>query len=162
MMMVVGNDFLIIFVSLDQTPLIMASYTFDPDDPRQYDNLGKMVCFHGRYSLGDKHNYKFYDYNGWEEMKSDIVKKEDVLVILPLYLYDHSGITMNTTGFSCPWDDNGQVGWVYATKKDIREWYGLKRINNPYIDKVREVLLEEVKIYDRYLTGEHEYEELED
>jgi len=161
MMMVVGNDFLIIFVSLDQTPLIMASYTFDPDDPRQYDNLGKMVCFHGRYSLGDKHNYKFHDYNGWEEMKSDIVKKEDVLVILPLYLYDHSGITMNTTGFSCPWDDNGQVG-VYATKKDIREWYGLKRINNPYIDKVREVLLEEVKIYDRYLTGEHEYEELED
>jgi len=161
MMMVVGNDFLIIFVSLDQTPLIMASYTFDPDDPRQYDNLGKMVCFHGRYSLGDKHNYKFHDYNGWEEMKSDIVKKEDVLVILPLYLYDHSGITMNTTGFSCPWD-SGQVGWVYATKKDIREWYGLKRINNPYIDKVREVLLEEVKIYDRYLTGEHEYEELED
>jgi len=161
MMMVVGNDFLIIFVSLDQTPLIMASYTFDPDDPRQYDNLGKMVCFHRRYSLGDKHNYKFYDYNGWEEMKSDIVKKEDVLVILPLYLYDHSGITMNTTGFSCPWD-SGQVGWVYATKKDIREWYGLKRINNPYIDKVREVLLEEVKIYDRYLTGEHEYEELED
>ena len=24
-------------------------------------------------------------------------------LMLPLYLYDHSGITMNTTGFSCPW-----------------------------------------------------------
>jgi hypothetical protein len=139
----------------------MASYTLDPDDPRQYDNLGKMVCFHGRYSLGDKHNYNSHDYNGWEEMKSCIVKKEDVLVILPLYLYDHSGITMNTTGFSCPWD-SGQVGWIYATKKDVKEWYGLKRINKPYIDKVREILLGEVKAYDRYLTGEHEYEEVED
>lgn len=156
-----SNGFLIIFVSLDQTPLIMASYTLDPDDPRHNDNLGKMVCFHGRYSLGDKHNYKSHDYNGWEEMKSHIVKNEDVLVILPLYLYDHSGITMNTTGFSCPWD-SGQVGWIFATKKDIREWYGLQRINKPYIDKVREILLEEVKMYDRYLTGEHEYEELDD
>lgn len=32
-------------------------------------------------------------------------------LMLPLYLYDHSGITMNTTGFSCPWD-SGQVGWI--------------------------------------------------
>ena len=139
----------------------MASYTLDHDDPRQYDNLGKMVCFHRRYSLGDKHNYESQDYNGWEEMKSHIVKKEDVLVILPLYLYDHSGITMNTTGFSCPWD-SGQVGWIYATKKDVKEWYGLKRINKPNIDKVKEILLGEVKAYDRYLTGEHEYEEVED
>jgi len=90
-----------------------------------------------------------------------IVKKEDVLVILPLYLYDHSGITMNTTGFSCPWD-SGQVGWIYATKKDVKKWYGLKRINKPYIDKVREILLGEVKAYDRYLTGEYLHEEVED
>ena len=38
-------------------------------------------------------------------------------LMLPLYLYDHSGITMNTTGFSCPWD-SGQVGWIYAFKED--------------------------------------------
>ena len=24
------------------------------------------------------------------------------LIILPLYLYDHSGLTMNTSGFICP------------------------------------------------------------
>jgi len=139
----------------------MASYTLDPEDPRQDDNLGKMLCFHRRYSLGDKHDYKSYDYNSWEEMKSHIIKDNDVLVILPLYLYDHSGITMNTTGFGCPWD-SGQVGWIFATKKDVRQWYNLKKITKPYIDKVREILLGEVKMYDRYLTGEHEYEELED
>jgi hypothetical protein len=111
--------------------------------------------------LGDKHGYKSYDYNSWEEMKSHIIKDNDVLVILPLYLYDHSGITMNTTGFGCPWD-SGQVGWIFATKKDVRQWFNLKKITKPYIDKVREILLGEVKMYDRYLTGEHEYEEIED
>ena len=31
-----------------------------------------------------------------------LVEQMEGMVILPLYLYDHSGITMNTTGFSCP------------------------------------------------------------
>ena len=44
--------------------------------------------------------------------------------MLPLYLYYHSGITMNTTGFSCP-RDSGQVGWIYASKEDtLREFGG--------------------------------------
>lgn len=41
---------------------------------------------------------------------------EQKAVILPLYLYDHSGITMNTCGFTCKWD-SGQVGWIYCTKE---------------------------------------------
>ena len=51
----------------------------------------------------------------------EIVKEENV--ILPLYLYDHSGITMNTTGFSCGWD-SGVVGFIYCSKKDFREETG--------------------------------------
>lgn len=46
----------------------------------------------------------------------EIVEKSNKYVILPLYLYDHSGITMNTSGFHCNWD-SGQVGWIYASKK---------------------------------------------
>jgi hypothetical protein len=52
----------------------------------------------------------------------ETVKKE--FVILPLYLYDHSGITMNTTGFSCPWD-SGQVGWIYTSKENAVEMLGI-------------------------------------
>jgi len=40
---------------------------------------------------------------------------KDYYVILPVYIYDHSGITLNTVGFSDPWD-SGQVGWIYASK----------------------------------------------
>lgn len=30
-----------------------------PESPREWDNLGTMVCFHNRYRLGDKHNYEY-------------------------------------------------------------------------------------------------------
>src|SRR5690625_3920396 len=86
-----------------------------------YDNLGHIICWHSRYNLGDKHNY----YNprefleelllGFEDDKRlDKIDEKDNetlieelqkhVVMLPLYLYDHSGITINTTGFTCKWD----------------------------------------------------------
>ena len=125
----------------------------DPQSPREWDNLGKMICFHGRYDLGDKHDYRSNDYSGWEEQRKDIEKKENVCVMLPLYLYDHSGITMNTTGFSCRWD-SGQVGWIVVSKEQVRKEYGVKRINKKLIEKVTNILENEVKIYDQYLTGD--------
>ena len=38
----------------------------DPMNPRtDWDNLGTMVCFHNRYDLGDKTDYRSKDYNGY-------------------------------------------------------------------------------------------------
>ncbi len=125
----------------------------DFDNPRSWDNLGTMVCFHNRYDLGDKHDYNHNNYNGWDEMKNSITKEEDVAVILPLYLYDHGGITMSTSPFSCRWD-SGQVGWTFVSKKKIREEYGVKRISKELIEKVTEMLEGEIRTYDMYLTGE--------
>jgi hypothetical protein len=33
------------------------AYDADPTSPREWDNLGTMVCWHGRYSLVDDHRY---------------------------------------------------------------------------------------------------------
>jgi hypothetical protein len=124
-----------------------------PESPREWDNLGTMVCFHGNYNLGDEHNYRHQDYSGWEEMKKAIIKNENVGVILPLYLYDHSGITMNTTGFHCPWD-SGQVGWIYISKEKMRYEYSKKRVSKQLKERVKGYLEAEVKTYDQYLTGD--------
>jgi hypothetical protein len=130
----------------------------EPWDPRDDDNLGTMVCFHSRYDLGDKHNYRHEDYSGWDEMERAIIKNENVGVILPLYLYDHSGITMNTTGFSCRWD-SGQVGFIYITKKKMLEEYGGKYVTKKLRERVAKYLVAEVETYDKYLTGEvYQYE----
>lgn len=72
-------------------------------------------------------------------------------VIEPIYLYDHSGITINTTGFSCPWD-SGQVGWIYVSYDNIQKEYGV--VTPETIEKARQVLISEVREYDYYLTDQ--------
>lgn len=118
----------------------------DYDSPRDWDNLGTMVCFHRNYQLGNKHKF-----NTPEDFLSEIDNNNHV--ILPLYLYDHSGITISTTPFSCPWD-SGQVGWIYVSKEKIRqEGYGQK-VTKKIIEKIKDILKAEIKTYDQYLTGE--------
>lgn len=124
-----------------------------PESPRSWDNLGTMICFHGRYSLGDKHDYNHNDYSGWEEMEKAIIKNESPAVILPLYLYDHSGITISTSPFSCRWD-SGQIGFIFVSKETLRKEYGVKRITKKEIEKATKVLLGEVETYDQYITGD--------
>lgn len=81
------------------------------------------------------------------------VSFEREYVALPLYLYDHSGITMSTGAFSCPWD-SGQVGIVYVSKcKALKEW-GRKRWTKDLQDKVIACLEREVSTYDQFLRGE--------
>lgn len=127
----------------------------DPQNPRtSWDNLGTMVCFHGNYDLGDKkHGYSSKDFTSWDELESQIIKDNDVCVILPLYLYDHSGITMNTTGFSCRWD-SGQVGFIFISKKKVRKEFSIKRITEEWREKIEKYLVGEVETYDEYLTGQ--------
>lgn len=126
-----------------------------PLNPREeFDNLGTMVCFHNRYSLGDKgHGYNRHDYDNWDELERQIIKDNGGCVTLPIYLYDHSGITINTTGFSCPWD-SGRVGIIYVPRISLRSEYGWKKITKARKAKVEEYLRAEVETYDQYLRGE--------
>lgn len=117
----------------------------NPESPRDWDNLGTMACFHRRYKLGDTHSLDIEDVTA--------IAKSDQYLSLPLYLYDHSGITMNTCGFSCPWD-SGQVGIIFVSKDRIRKEYGWKNITGARAQKIYTYLNNEVKIYDMFLTGQ--------
>lgn len=125
----------------------------NPESPREWDNMGTMICFHGRYNLGDRHNYDHKDYSGWAEMEKAIIKNENPAVILPLYLYDHSGITISTSPFSCKWD-SGQIGFIFVSKEKLKKELNVKRITKDIIQRAEKCLLGEVKTYDQYLTGE--------
>lgn len=118
----------------------------DPMCPRaDSDNLGTMICFHNSYDLGDAHTYSLAE--------AIAMLKDKTLIALPLYLYDHSGITMNTVGFECRWD-SGQVGMIFVTKKAIREEYKWNKITKARVAKIRSYLQAEVEEYDQYLTGD--------
>lgn len=115
-------------------------------NPREdMDNLGTMVCFHSRYNLGDK------DKGISKEKLVEIANSNDY-ISLPLYLYDHSGITMNTTGFNDGWD-SGKVGYIFVSKEDVRKEYSCKNVTKSIQEKVLNCLRSEVALYDNYLTG---------
>ena len=133
--------------------LLKVYYDDCPFDPREDENLTKMVCFHKRYSLGDEHDYKADDFDSWEELEKYLTGEHDPLIIKPLYLFDHGGITISTKSFGCNWD-SGQVGFVYVTKQDVRDSFSIKRCGQPIKERVDVLLEGEVETYAKYLTGQ--------
>lgn len=76
--------------------------------------------------------------------------------ILPLNLYDHSGISMSASSFlgraqHAEWD-SGQVGWIYAAAEDIQKEYG--DCSKESMEKAAKLLKSEVETYDYYLSGQ--------
>lgn len=125
----------------------------DPLNPRkEFSNLGTMLCFHKRYNLGDEKSIRHEDFASWDEMESHIYAELDAAIVLPIYMYDHSGITISTSPFSCRWD-SGQIGFIYVSKETVRKEYGCKRISKRIKAIANAVLLGEVETYDQYLTG---------
>lgn len=123
-----------------------------PSSPREWDNIGKMYCWHTRYNLGDEQIDRPYDQEQYDEF---LAEHGEGAVILPLYLYDHSGITMSCTPFSCAWD-SGQVGYIVAEEAAIRASFNIKD-GDPITEELRKMaeraLEGEVAVYDHYLTG---------
>lgn len=131
-------------------------------DSRSWDNLTKMICFHRHYSLGDKHDYKHGDYDSNAELKAAIIKKEDIAIIKPLYMYEHSGITIKTSPYSCNWD-SGQLGFVFITKKALRENFMVKRLTKKLMEQADSLLEAEVETYRQEVEGEvYRFEEYVD
>lgn len=134
-----------------------------PDDiiesPREWDNLGKMICFHKRYNLGDKHSYSYSQFDSWEEVRKQLVKDFNPVVILPLFLMDHSGLSMRTSSEmfravdSVGWDW-GQVGYILAPRETVLREYKRKIVSPKLRQTVEECMVAEVKVYDQYLTGD--------
>jgi hypothetical protein len=126
------------------------------ESPRKmFDNIGTMVCFHDRYELGDDH-----EFTDPFAVKQWLEEQGDKIIWLPLFLYDHSGITIRTNPFASQWD-SGQVGIIYVESekiyKIIDNWTAdFKNEFYPGISDSEialEILKQEVKTYDHYLTG---------
>ena len=152
----------------------------EPDDPRNWDNMGTMVCWHRRHTLGDKHDYQDpndfllqlalgkegYEieaerqeaYNNDEKYEPDDFTNNQLVrlasenyAILPLYLFDHSRLHIGTAPFSCPWD-SGQVGYIYVSKEKIFTQCMYITEDN-WRERAETILKNEVKTYDDYLSG---------
>ena len=125
---------------------------------QEWDMLGSFVCWHRHYDLCSKdvstNRYNTSKEQEYFESLDDFKNwlKENPAIVLPIFLYEHSGITIRTTTFNDRWD-SGQVGYIFATKDKVRKEYSKKRISKSLKKKVEEILQAEVKTFDDFLTG---------
>lgn len=122
--------------------LLEIFYDDAAESPREETNLGIMACSHPDYELGD------VQIRSQEEYDSRI---KGAVAALPLYLYDHSGISMSTcdSPFDSQMWDTSRVGTIYTTTERIAEFYD----KAPDSRQIAERLKDEVRAYDRYLQG---------
>jgi hypothetical protein len=135
----------------------------DAENPREaWDNACTMVCFHRRYVLGDKdHGYEASQFDGFEELRKQIVKDHDPVVIVPVGLLDHSGLTM-FVGRGPHWTDSqgwdsGQIGWAFMTKKQILDnlaGQGKKNLTKKLVEMAEKAIKCEVETFNQYLNGD--------
>ena len=125
----------------------------EPDNPREFGAFGKIISFHGKYDIGDKHDVRHRDFEDWDGLENHLRRNCGALIALPLYLMDHSGISISTADFGCRWD-SGQIGFIYADRDVITRAFNISRMTKKNIERVTAALEEEVKIYDQYLRGD--------
>lgn len=116
-------------------------------------NVGKFaVEKHCRY-VDDEANLEL-DFCSRDDDEKALDADKSIIAYLPVYVYDHSGVCMNTTGFSCPWD-SGQIGYIVALREDVKAIQPSWKI---ITEKRREIILEwlrgEVETYSAYMSGE--------
>jgi hypothetical protein len=119
------------------------------ESPREWDNVGTMVAWHPRHHLGDI-----------QPKETPMAWRKENLpagsVELPLYLFDHSGLSLSTTSevfrsMDPGQFDWGQVGMIFCSPEKIKKEFG--DITPEVIQKVKDLMVGEVKTYNQYLQG---------
>lgn len=121
------------------------------ENPRNWDNVGTMICWHRRYAFGDKHSYS----EPQEFLQSDEAKS--AFVMLPVFLYDHSIQKLSTKSFAgraqhAEWD-SGQVGFIYVNCGKVKELTGLEPTEENK-ETVQQMLSAETELYSSYIEGD--------
>ena len=70
----------------------------------------------------------YYDENLGTDDPENIVLDDDILAILPIYGFVHSGVSISTGSYGCIWD-SGQIGYAFITKDDAKK-FGLDTDKN--------------------------------
>jgi hypothetical protein len=126
--------------------IIKIEHDTDPLNPRKdFYHLGTMAFFHKRYELGDKHTLDIPDCEAIEANKA--------YCSLSVFMYEHSGITISTRPFSCPWD-SGKLGIIFCE-------YSLAEKEGLTPEQLRSRLQAEVEEYNTYLVGDIWYYSIE-
>lgn len=117
----------------------------DASNPREHDNLGTIATWHKRHKMGDVQPSE-----DPPEYLASLAKGE---IVLPVYMYEHSGIALSTGAFSDPWD-SGQLGYIHVSRERMYKDWQTTRITKKLRETVLGVLRSEIEEYGKYVNGE--------
>jgi hypothetical protein len=125
--------------------------------PREWDNLCEFHCWHRRMNLGDE-NYNPDTVDGERKLK-DVLKqaKKNNDIILPLYIYQHSGVALSLDNTTYPFNDQwdaGQVGYIIIRRKEALKEWGYKIMSPKFRQKLIKQAHGEVQTYNQFLCGD--------
>ena len=138
------------------------------EDPREWENLGTMLCCNRHYQLGDCNSNKETEeqlaefcrkYGKTDEEIDEMDFREEIQFLLeqddicglPLYITDHSGLSMQTYRFDK--DDSSFVGLIFI-EKEMFFAETCKKDDCDWKAEAKKILKSEIETYSQFLEGD--------
>ena len=138
------------------------------EDPREWENLGTMLCCNRNYQLGDCNSNKetleqlaelCRKYGKTDEEIDEMDFREEIQFLLeqddicglPLYITDHSGLSMQTYRFDA-WDSSF-VGLIFIDKQTFFDGT-CRKDDCDWKAEAKKRLESEIKTYSQFLEGD--------
>lgn len=125
-----------------------------PENPiTEWGGNVEFCCWHSRYDLG---NSKRFGNGLGDPDDCRAYAKETNSILLPLRIYDHSGIALSLGReypFNCRWD-SGQLGYMLIDRTWLKEWFGKSYFTEKMREELHDMAKNNVKLYNDYLSGD--------
>lgn len=127
----------------------------EPENPREWDNLGTFYTAHRRYQPEENFDKHFEIEEVCENGRPGVFREAFLkkYIAQNIYMLDHSGQTVSTTSFNDPWD-SGWFGMVAVSIDQVKKEYRWKALTTKRRKQIENYLAGEVETYDNYLRGE--------
>ena len=117
----------------------------DPITPREWDNVAHFCFWHGRYNMAQE----LKQYTSAPELK-ELRRAHPDAYIYPVYMYDHSNISLSLGRFGCRFD-SGLLGFAIVDKSRASDVFGITELTE---ERAREIVSDELQEYEQYINGE--------
>ena len=145
--------------------LVLICFDEDPMDPRkEWDNAGIFWAWHRSYTIGDEDEVTRHDqtfcksdfdpsnFNNFGELADAIYAKHRAVLVLPVYMLDHSGLSLSVGDFRDRWD-SGQLGVIWLPREGLAD-IGHKIASKGAIAKAEDLLKAEIAVANAYVSGD--------
>ena len=145
---------------------LQGELVYDPDpeatNPRELDNLGTILItpnksqwVANRDSAVDtsiplgKNPHEHWENLRREQLK---LKESDIAIAYPVTKYEHGAISLSL-GYKSGFDYTVS-GFIYVTKEQVRECYGVKRITKGILEQAKNCMQSELDMLSSWLNGD--------